>query len=61
MAQPQRHGHLQPPTRGAACLNSRPPPPLQTPPKFSKPSLPNLRFWGKGSPPKAPKILISPS
>ena len=46
-------------SRGAACSNSRPQPPpppphpLQTPPKFSNPSFFNLRFWRKGSAPKA--------
>ena len=38
-----------------------PPPPLHTPPKFSNPSFSNLRFWGKGSAPKALKIFLCPS
>ena len=35
-----------------------PPPPLQTPPKFSNPSFSNLRFVRKGSAPKAPKFFF---
>ena len=33
---------------------------FQTPPKFSNPSFSNLRFWGKGLAPKAPKIFFLP-
>ena len=38
-----------------------PPSPLETPPpKFSNSSFSNLRFWGKGSAPKTPKIFFLP-
>ena len=36
------------------------PPPSRPPPKFSNPSFSILRFWGKGSAPKAPKIFFWP-
>ena len=50
------------PQGGRPVLVPDPPPPspLQTPPKFSNPSFPNLRFWGKGLAPKAPKIFLFP-
>ena len=35
-----------------------PTPPPPTLPKFANPSFSNLRFWGKGWAPKAPKILF---
>ena len=38
-----------------------PPPPLQTPPKFSNPSFSNLRFWGKGSAPRRRIFFFCPS
>ena len=41
--------------RPPAQPNPTPPP---DPPKFSNPSFSNLRFWGKGSAPKAPKIFF---
>ena len=47
--------------REAACSNSRPPAPPSRPPKVFQPVFLNLRFWGKGSAPKAPKFFYCPS
>ena len=48
-----------PGSKGGACSNSRPPPPLlQTPQSFRTPL--SLRFWGKVLAPKAPIFFFCP-
>ena len=46
-------------SQGGRSVRILDPPPPTPPPKVSNPSLSSLRFWGKGSAPKAPNFFFT--